>query len=202
MRRRPATKAPMPIHMSIMCEGCRQTHFVATLSAIQFRPSGGGVYRLNCPPPCAEWKEFQKEGTASATMRSGEGTPRRGNTNLSRLLNDLRQHAKGRQRTGRSSRADGRDRLDRALEAVEGMPRAGGNQFETLVIVIPANFAYRHTDSPLLAANAQNCRPKGRRLRASVGHGQTPKARQPHRATALTVTFEDSMCRARKNHLP
>jgi hypothetical protein len=55
-------KVPMPIHMGIMCEGCRKIHFVATSSAIQFRPSGGGVYRLNCPPPCAQWKEFRKEG--------------------------------------------------------------------------------------------------------------------------------------------
>ena len=51
----------MPIHMGIVCERCRKIHFIATSSGIQFSRSGGGIYRLNCPPPCAQWKEFRKE---------------------------------------------------------------------------------------------------------------------------------------------
>lgn len=51
----------MPIHMGIMCEGCRKVHFVGTSSAIQFSRSGTGAYRLNCPPPCATWREFRKD---------------------------------------------------------------------------------------------------------------------------------------------
>jgi hypothetical protein len=46
---------------------------------------------------------------------------------------------------------DGRDRLDRAFEAIERVPRAGGNQFKTFVVVIPANFAYCHSDLLLRA---------------------------------------------------
>src|SRR6516164_669532 len=56
---------PMPIHAGIMCERCRKIHFIATSSGIQLSRSGGaggGMYRLNCPPPCAEMKEFRKEG--------------------------------------------------------------------------------------------------------------------------------------------
>jgi hypothetical protein len=45
-----------------MCERCRKIHFVATSSAIQFSRLGGGIYRLNCPPPCTETLEFQKAG--------------------------------------------------------------------------------------------------------------------------------------------
>ena len=51
----------MPIHAGIMCERCRKIHFIATSSGIQLSRSGG-MYRLNCPPPCAEMKEFRKEG--------------------------------------------------------------------------------------------------------------------------------------------
>jgi len=40
--------------------------------------------------------------------------------------------------------ANGCDGLDRTFEAVEGMPRARGNQLETLVIVISTNFALCH----------------------------------------------------------
>jgi len=53
------------IHVGIMCERCRKIHFIATSSGIQLSRSGGaggGMYRLNCPPPCAEMKEFRKEG--------------------------------------------------------------------------------------------------------------------------------------------
>lgn len=52
----------MPIHMGIICERCRKVAFIATSSGIQVSRSGGGMYRLNCPPPCAEMKEFRKEG--------------------------------------------------------------------------------------------------------------------------------------------
>jgi hypothetical protein len=39
---------------------------------------------------------------------------------------------------------NGRNRLNRAFEAVEGMPRSGGHQLERLVIFVAANFAFRH----------------------------------------------------------
>jgi hypothetical protein len=45
-------------------------------------------------------------------------------------------------------------RLDCTFEAVEGMPRAGSNQFKTLVVFIPANFAYRHINLLFFSANA------------------------------------------------
>jgi hypothetical protein len=53
----------MRIHMGIMCERCRKVHFIATSSAIQFSRSCGGIYRLNCPAPCSESREFRKEHT-------------------------------------------------------------------------------------------------------------------------------------------
>ena len=55
----------MPVHMGVMCERCQKIHFIAKSSGIQISRSGGaggGMYRLNCPPPCAEMKEFRKEG--------------------------------------------------------------------------------------------------------------------------------------------
>ncbi len=42
--------------------------------------------------------------------------------------------------------ANGCDGLDRTLEAVEGMPRARGNQLKSLVVVIPTNFAFCHKE--------------------------------------------------------
>ncbi len=39
---------------------------------------------------------------------------------------------------------DGRNCLDRALEAIECMPRAGGDQFKRLVVFVATNFAFRH----------------------------------------------------------
>jgi hypothetical protein len=42
--------------------------------------------------------------------------------------------------------ANGCDSLDSTFEAVEGMPRARGNQLETLVIVISTNFASCHKE--------------------------------------------------------
>jgi len=39
---------------------------------------------------------------------------------------------------------NGRNRLNRAFEAVEGMPRSGGHQLKRLVIFVAANFAFRH----------------------------------------------------------
>ena len=42
---------------------------------------------------------------------------------------------------------NGCNRLDRTFEAIERMPRTRGNQLKTLVVVIPADFAYRHTSS-------------------------------------------------------
>ena len=40
--------------------------------------------------------------------------------------------------------ANRRDGLNRTLETVERVPRSGRNQFESLVIFVPANFAFRH----------------------------------------------------------
>ena len=42
--------------------------------------------------------------------------------------------------------ANGCDGLDRTFEAVEGMPRARGNQLEALVVVISTNFASCHKE--------------------------------------------------------
>ena len=42
--------------------------------------------------------------------------------------------------------ANGCDGLDRTFEAVEGMPRARGNQLEALVVVISTNFAFCHKE--------------------------------------------------------
>jgi hypothetical protein len=50
----------MPIHMGIMCEQCRKVHFIATSSGIQFSRSGGGIYQLKCPPPCATTRQFHE----------------------------------------------------------------------------------------------------------------------------------------------
>ena len=40
--------------------------------------------------------------------------------------------------------ANRRDGLNCALEAVEGVPRAGRYQLKSLVVFISANFAFRH----------------------------------------------------------
>ena len=40
--------------------------------------------------------------------------------------------------------ADRGYRLDSTFEAVKRMPRASGNQFKTLVVIVSANFAHRH----------------------------------------------------------
>jgi len=42
--------------------------------------------------------------------------------------------------------ADGSDGLDRTFEAIERMPRAGGDQLKTLVVLIATNFARCHTN--------------------------------------------------------
>jgi hypothetical protein len=52
--------------------------------------------------------------------------------------------------------ANGCDGLDRTFEAVEGMPRARGNQFETLIVVIATNFALCHKKPPHLCLLIQN----------------------------------------------
>jgi hypothetical protein len=54
-------KSGMRIHVGIMRELCRKVHFIATSSAIQFSRSCGGIYRLNCPAPRSESREFRKE---------------------------------------------------------------------------------------------------------------------------------------------
>jgi hypothetical protein len=52
----------MPIHMGIMCETCRTVYFVATSRGIKPSQSVAGMYRLHCNPPCAEFREFRKDG--------------------------------------------------------------------------------------------------------------------------------------------
>jgi hypothetical protein len=42
-------------------------------------------------------------------------------------------------------RANWRQRVDRALEAVKGVVLSGNDHFKRLVIIIFANFAFRHT---------------------------------------------------------
>jgi len=51
----------MPVHMGIMCERCRKVHFVATSRGIKPSEFSAGMYRLKCPPPCPEIKEFRKD---------------------------------------------------------------------------------------------------------------------------------------------
>ena len=41
---------------------------------------------------------------------------------------------------------NGRKSLDRTFEAIERMPRAGGDQLKTLVVLIATNFARCHTN--------------------------------------------------------
>ena len=45
--------------------------------------------------------------------------------------------------------ADGCHSVDGALEAVEGVPRAGGFDVESLIVVIPADFALWHMSPSL-----------------------------------------------------
>jgi len=56
----PGIESPLPIHMGIVCEQCRKVHFIAPSSGIQFSRSGGRIYQLKCPPPCATTREFQE----------------------------------------------------------------------------------------------------------------------------------------------
>jgi len=48
--------------------------------------------------------------------------------------------------------ADRRQLVDRALEAVEDVPRAQGNDLERQMVVVPAHFALRHGPLGLLGA--------------------------------------------------
>jgi hypothetical protein len=52
-------------------------------------------------------------------------------------------------------RANRRQRVDRALEAIEGVVLAGNDHFKRLVIVIPANFAFSHISVSRAAAHAE-----------------------------------------------
>src|SRR5215204_1814658 len=49
--------------------------------------------------------------------------------------------------------ADGRELLDRALEAVEDVPITGGNHLERQVIVVAAHLAFRHDRPPLCSSH-------------------------------------------------
>ena len=51
---------------------------------------------------------------------------------------------------------NGRDRLNCTLEAVERVPCPGGDQLESLVVFITANFAFRHLAPPLLTATSRS----------------------------------------------
>jgi hypothetical protein len=52
-------------------------------------------------------------------------------------------------------RANRRQRMDRALEAVEGVVLAGNDHFKRLVIFILANFAFSHISLSRAAAHAE-----------------------------------------------
>ncbi len=52
-------------------------------------------------------------------------------------------------------RANRRQRVDRALEAVEGVVLAGNDHFKRLVIFILANFAFSHISLSRAAARAE-----------------------------------------------
>ena len=39
---------------------------------------------------------------------------------------------------------DGSNRLNRTLQTVERMPCPGGDQLESLIVLVTANFAFRH----------------------------------------------------------
>ena len=60
---------------------------------------------------------------------------------------------------------DGRNCLNRALEAVECVPRTSSNQFEGLIVLIPANFAFCHL-APRSAANRADELPRFGKLYA------------------------------------
>ena len=51
----------MPIHIGVMCDRCRKVHFIGTSSAILPGKSGTGMYRISCPAPCSEVREFGKD---------------------------------------------------------------------------------------------------------------------------------------------
>jgi hypothetical protein len=52
-------------------------------------------------------------------------------------------------------RANRRERVDRALEAVKGVVLAGNDHFKRLVIFILANFAFSHIGLSRAAAHAE-----------------------------------------------
>jgi hypothetical protein len=52
--------------------------------------------------------------------------------------------------------ADRRDRMDRALEAVEHVSKSSRNKFETLVVVVSTDFALSHMAPPLARDSDRN----------------------------------------------
>jgi hypothetical protein len=52
--------------------------------------------------------------------------------------------------------ADRRNGLDSTLEAVKRMLRASRYEFETLVVVVAANFAFSHGISPQKSSNTES----------------------------------------------
>src|SRR5258708_29719705 len=53
--------------------------------------------------------------------------------------------------------ANGRNRLNGTLEAVKRVPCPGGDQLESLVVFITANFAFRHLAPLLLTVRQRPC---------------------------------------------
>lgn len=51
----------MPIHMGVMCERCRNVHFIATSLTIRPSTANPGMYRLSCRFGCNEITEFRKD---------------------------------------------------------------------------------------------------------------------------------------------
>ena len=45
---------------------------------------------------------------------------------------------------------DWRNRLNRALEAIERVPYTGSDQFESLIVLVATNLAFRHTTPRLV----------------------------------------------------
>jgi len=53
--------------------------------------------------------------------------------------------------------ADGREFVDRTLEAIEGMTRAGGDDLEREIIVVTAHFTFCHHSLPFLPILLPGC---------------------------------------------
>src|SRR5581483_9519835 len=85
--------------------------------------------------------------------------------------------------------AGGRERVDRALEAVEHVPLALGDDLNRLVVVVPAHLAFGHDCSPLRLpmrvyarrhGPGRRCDCRGRAAAAPVGGRARSRSRGPY----------------------